>query len=244
MMLEAAVQKPILFLDFDGTVSERDAIDAILEEFADERWLGVEEEWKSGRIGSRECLARQMEFVRAAPRELDALLSSIKLDEGFGALLDACARLDVSVNILSDGFDYCIRRILAGASEPHVKKLLRGVRVYSSHLAHAGGGRWQTEFPHYRSPCAHGCATCKPTVMNQLNPREATSVFVGDGLSDAYAAREADLVFAKKSLALFCREQGITHTVYASLNDVATRLEELVRQPLSLSRGKEERARA
>jgi 2-hydroxy-3-keto-5-methylthiopentenyl-1-phosphate phosphatase len=244
MRLEAAVQKPILLLDFDGTISDRDAIDAILEEFADERWIGVEEEWKSGRIGSRECLARQMQFVRAAPRELDALIESIKLDEGFGTLLEACARLDVSVNILSDGFDYCIRRILAGASESHVKKLLRGVRVYSSHLAHAGGRLWQTEFPHYRSPCAHGCATCKPTVMNQLNPREATSVFVGDGLSDAYAARAADVVFAKKSLARFCREQGISHTAYQSLDEVASRLEEIVRAPLTHSRETEERARA
>ncbi|MDT7542065.1 MAG: 2-hydroxy-3-keto-5-methylthiopentenyl-phosphate phosphatase [Acidobacteriota bacterium] len=244
MMLEASPRKPILFLDFDGTISERDAIDAILEEFADERWVAVEEEWKSGRIGSRECLARQMEFVRAAPRELDALLASIKLDEGFGALLDACALLNVDVNIVSDGFDYCIRRILTVASDPHVKKLMRGVRACSSHLAHAGGGRWQTEFPYYRSPCAHGCATCKPAVMNLLNPQDAVSVFVGDGLSDRYAAREADLVFAKKSLALFCREQSIAHTVYASLNDVATRLEEIVREPIRMSHEMEERARA
>jgi 2,3-diketo-5-methylthio-1-phosphopentane phosphatase len=244
MMLEASVQKPMLFLDFDGTISERDAIDAILEEFADERWIGVEEEWRSGRIGSRECLARQIEFVRAAPRKLDALIESIKIDEGFGTLLEACARLDVSANIISDGFDYCIRRILAGVSEPHAKKLLRGVRVYSSHLAHAGGGRWQAEFPYFPRACTHGCATCKPTVMNRLNPREAMSVFVGDGLSDRYAAQEADLIFAKKSLSRFCREQGIAYTVYESLNDVAMRLEEIVREPLTISRETGERARA
>jgi 2-hydroxy-3-keto-5-methylthiopentenyl-1-phosphate phosphatase len=166
------------------------------------------------------------------------------LDEGFGALLETCARLEVDVNIVSDGFDYCIRRILAGAREPHVKKLLRGVRVSSCHLAHAGSGRWHVEFPYYRHACAHGCATCKPTVMNRLNPREATSVFVGDGLSDRYAAQEADLVFAKKSLARFCREQGVAHTTYQSLHEVAARLEEIVRAPLTLSRETQERALA
>ncbi|PYS76594.1 MAG: phosphatase, partial [Acidobacteria bacterium] len=45
---------PILFLDFDGTISERDAIDAMLEAFAAPEWLAVEEEWQAGRIGSRE----------------------------------------------------------------------------------------------------------------------------------------------------------------------------------------------
>jgi len=44
-------EKPVLFLDFDGTITRRDAVDAILEKFADPRWLAIEEDWKSGRIG-------------------------------------------------------------------------------------------------------------------------------------------------------------------------------------------------
>jgi 2-hydroxy-3-keto-5-methylthiopentenyl-1-phosphate phosphatase len=240
--LEASVQKPILFLDFDGTVSERDAIDAILEEFADERWLGVEEEWKSGRIGSRECLARQMALVRCAPRELDALLASIELDAGLCALLEASARLDVSVNIVSDGFDYCIRRILASANDPRVKHLLRSVRVCSSHLAHDGGTRWRTEFPYYRTTCAHGCATCKPEVMSRMNGRGAASVFVGDGLSDRYAVEAADIVFAKNGLARHCQERAIAHTVYSNLVEVAARLEDIVREFASLTHEEDERA--
>ena len=58
-MPDASHNTPILFLDFDGTISERDAIDALLEAFADSRWLVIEEEWKAGRIGSRECLREQ-----------------------------------------------------------------------------------------------------------------------------------------------------------------------------------------
>ena len=73
-MLDTSGQSPILFLDFDGTISERDAVDAILEEFADSRWLAVEEEWKAGRIGSRECLRAQMSLVSATPAEVNALL--------------------------------------------------------------------------------------------------------------------------------------------------------------------------
>jgi 2-hydroxy-3-keto-5-methylthiopentenyl-1-phosphate phosphatase len=229
-------QTPLLFLDFDGTVSSRDAVDLILDMFADERWLAVEEDWRAGRIGSRECLARQMALVRAAPRELDALLASIELDAGLGALLETCARLDVPVSIVSDGFDYCIRRILDTARDPRVAKLLRGVRVYSSRLAPAGASRWRTEFPYFSRACAHGCATCKPAVMDLLNARTAATVFVGDGLSDIHAARAADFVFAKKSLARFCRERAVWHTTYESLAEVAARLDDVVSELSLLSR--------
>jgi len=44
----------IVFLDFDGTITQRDATDVILEAYADPGWLRIEEEWKAGRIGSRD----------------------------------------------------------------------------------------------------------------------------------------------------------------------------------------------
>lgn len=235
---------PVLFLDFDGTISRRDAVDLILERFADERWLAVEEDWRSGRIGSRECLARQMALVRARPRELDELLAMIELDAGLGLLLGTCARLGVQVSVISDGFDYCIRRIFARAGVGPSVRFLRGVRLCASHLAHAGGGRWRTEFPYFRTACAHGCATCKPAVMSLLNPHDAPVVFVGDGLSDVYAAREADLVFAKKSLARFCHEHAIAHATYESLVEVAATLEKFVHEPSRLPRAAETRASA
>lgn len=220
-------EKPILFLDFDGTITRRDAVDAILEAYADPRWLAVEEQWRAGRIGSRVCLRAQMALVKATPDELDALLDSIDVDEGFALLLDTCAAADVAVHVVSDGFDYCIRRILA---RPCLRlgARLEGVRIFASHLE-ADGRRWRMEFPHSRAACEHGCATCKPSVMSMLNRAAAPSVFVGDGLSDRYAAASADLVFAKGSLAAYCREHAIGHILYEGLGEVAAQLDEVFR---------------
>jgi 2,3-diketo-5-methylthio-1-phosphopentane phosphatase len=213
-----------LFLDFDGTVTGRDAVDAILEAFADRRWLAVEEQWRAGRIGSRACLRAQMALVDAAPEELDALLDSIDVDEGFALLLDTCAARGVVVHIISDGFDYCILRILS-RHDSRLGERLKGVRIFASHLE-PDGRRWHTDFPHSRMACEHGCATCKPSVMSLLNRTGAPSVFVGDGLSDRYAAGVADLVFAKGSLAAYCREHGIAHVTYDGLALVASCLDE------------------
>jgi 2-hydroxy-3-keto-5-methylthiopentenyl-1-phosphate phosphatase len=227
LLTKGLLERPILFLDFDGTVTGRDVVDAILEAYADPRWLTVEEQWRAGRIGSRSCLRAQMALVEASRVELDALLDSIEVDEGFALLLDTCAAEEVPVHIVSDGFDYCIRRILSRPSL-QLGARLEGVRVFASHLE-PEGRRWRTDFPHPHEGCEHRCATCKPSVMAMLNGEDRLSVFAGDGLSDRYAAGAADLVFAKGSLAAHCRARGIEHVAYEGLAQVAARLDDVLR---------------
>ena len=133
--------QPVLFVDFDGTVTTRDVVDVILEKFADERWLEIEKQWRRGRIGSRDCLRAQMALVRATRGELDALLDSIRVDEGFALLLEICARHQLAVHILSDGFDYCIRRILERPPlrlDRLLRNVLGDVRAGSVILLHDG----------------------------------------------------------------------------------------------------------
>ena len=216
-------QTPILFLDFDGTISRRDAVDAILETYADPRWLTFEAEWCAGRIGSRDCLRAQMSLVRASRKQIDALLDEIGIDEDLVSLLEMCAMRDIPAHIISDGFDYCIRRILSGADK-RIAAFLRGGRVCAAHLE-SRGHLWRTEFPFFHQTCGHGCATCKPAVMRLLNKTNAPAIFVGDGLSDRYAVESADLVFAKDALAEYCSANSIEHTRYQNLGEVAAHMD-------------------
>src|ERR1700681_4641617 len=124
---------PTVFLDFDGTITLRDATDAILDAFADPAWLQIEDAWLSGQIGSRECMAAQMALVTATQDQVDCLLDGIGVDPGFATLLDACAARAAPVHIVSDGFDYCIRRILERPSLNLVARLA-GSQVVSSTL--------------------------------------------------------------------------------------------------------------
>lgn len=58
-----------------------------------------------------------MALVRASRKQIDALLDEIGIDEGLVALLQMCAMQDIPAHIVSDGFDYCIRRILSSANK-------------------------------------------------------------------------------------------------------------------------------
>lgn len=212
--------KPVIFLDFDGTISRVDVVDAILDRYADPAWEAIERDWKAGRIGSRACLAGQLALVRATPADVDALLGGIQIDRGFLPLLEACAATGMRSHIVSDGFDYCIGRILRQVPASH-QNLLAQASVHASHLEPVPPDRWATGFRHMDTECEHGCATCKPAVMAAPNPAGAPSIFVGDGLSDRYAAGAADVVFAKDKLATYCAEQGIAFRRYETLADVA-----------------------
>ncbi|HEV7844243.1 MAG TPA: HAD-IB family phosphatase [Pyrinomonadaceae bacterium] len=241
-MTELLTPEAILFLDFDGTISRRDAVDAILETYAEPKWLAYEEEWRAGRMGSRDCLYAQMALVRATKEQLDALLDEIELDEDFGSLLEMCSRHSVPVHIISDGFDYCIHRILSRAGNG-LSSLMHSIRVCASRLV-PERHYWRTEFPYFYQACAHGCATCKPAVMRLLNRTNAPAIFVGDGLSDRYAVESADIVFAKAGLAEYCLARSIEHVTYKNLGDVAAHVESLLASSTSLRGESESRASA
>jgi len=168
-------------------------------------------------------LEKQFSFVKAAPGQLNEFIDTLELDEGFLPLLDFCAESDIKIHVVSDGFDYYIRRMLEKAV---VKpQQLKRISVWANRLTAAGGNLWRTEFPFFEQVCGDGCATCKPAVMRRQNPYAAPSVFIGDGLSDRYAAQAANIVFAKSKLKDFCRQNRIPLTEYANLRQVAESLD-------------------
>ena len=52
-----------VFLDFDGTVAPDDVGVHLLEELGRPGWRELEELWRRGEIGSRECIVGQWELL-------------------------------------------------------------------------------------------------------------------------------------------------------------------------------------
>lgn len=209
--------KPIKFyLDFDGTITTEDVVDKILNRFAPESWKAIEQEWVDGKIGSRECLKRQMDLVTADPEELDLLLHDVKVDPYFVTFLKAAREFSVPVVILSDGFDWVIKRLL-NIHLHQEPSLLANLPVYCNTLAWTDT-KAVVSFP--RPACSHGCASCKESLIEELSGRLDQIIFVGDGHSDRYAAGVSDLVFAKEELYEYCREKEIPYLAYSSFKDV------------------------
>jgi 2,3-diketo-5-methylthio-1-phosphopentane phosphatase len=214
---------PVVFCDFDGTITQFDATDQILTELAHPSWREIEQQWMQGLIGSRECLERQIALVNAQAEELHAIIDAVALDADFAAFCKFARKQRLPLYILSDGFDYVIRRVLKGAGlDRHFRSNLfaSGLRVE--------GRRLVPSFPHSPEPCAHGCATCKAALINRLREGRQPVIFVGDGMSDRFAVEVADVVFAKRQLLAHCRENGITCHPFDTFKDVQAGLEKLL----------------
>lgn len=209
--------RPVIFSDFDGTITRVDVTDAILTEFADPAWQDIEEEWVAGRIGSRECLRRQMALVHASAEELDALIAAIPLDPYFSRFHQSIREAGIPFYVVSDGFDYVIRRVLRKCGADG--ELLNGCHLFSSFLR-VEGRNVLIDFPHWPLPCEHGCATCKPEVMRRLSGGHRPVIFIGDGLSDRFAVEQAEVVFARDKLLSYCREHGIPCQPFSTFQEI------------------------
>jgi 2-hydroxy-3-keto-5-methylthiopentenyl-1-phosphate phosphatase len=194
-----------LLVDFDGTIASVDTTDLLLERFAAPAWHDIEEDWKAGRIGSRECMVRQIDLVRASPAELRDFVAGIEIDPGFPAFATLCARLGHSIAVISDGLDLTVAAVL--------QRFALQLPFCANHLEWRGGDRWRLAFPHARSDCRALSGNCKCNFATS-GPSEL-SIVVGDGRSDFCVADRADLVLAKGALLDHCRARELPHYAFA-----------------------------
>lgn len=207
-------------VDFDGTITLQDTTDQLLERFADPRWHEIEEEWLAGCIGSRECMARQIELLRMTPDELDRFAAAVAIDWSFKSFVRLCERREIRLTIASDGLDHVIRAVLARAGLSHLP-------VVANRLTWRGGNRWQLESPHARADCRSASGTCKCAASRG---HHGLTLVVGDGRSDQCVAEEADFVFAKGKLAAHCRARNLPHRPIADFAQATAFMEDLLTQ--------------
>jgi 2-hydroxy-3-keto-5-methylthiopentenyl-1-phosphate phosphatase len=206
-----------IFSDFDGTITIGDATDMVLDRFADPAWRLVDEEWQSGSIGSRDCLARQIALMRCSPAEFDAAVDEIEIDPFFPRFVQFCRSRRLPLTIVSDGLDRVVFRLL--------KKLgLAPMRVFANRLKSLPHGRWSIESPHCQAACRVSAGTCKCAIVARGGA--VSSVLIGDGQSDICAALEVGFVVAKGRLAEHCATAGVRHAVFRTFEDVAELLNE------------------
>src|SRR5262249_2194426 len=129
-----------VFVDFDGTIASLDTTDSLLERFAAPEWRLIEDDWKAGLIGSRECLVRQIDLVRATPGELDDFIETIEIDPGFASFVDLCIDAGHDVTVVSDGLDRTVEAVL--------KRHDLDLDFYANHLEWRGRDGWRLGFPH------------------------------------------------------------------------------------------------
>ena len=212
--------KTAVFCDFDGTISRRDVGYNLFHHFSGGKNDELLPAWIEGTLSTRDCLRQEAAMVQASPETILEFLDQFEIDETFVAFEARCREAGVPVVVMSEGLDFYIKRILSRYGLGHLPLMCNSGFLEK--------GTIRVEFPYENSTC-RTCGNCKGERMAEYRQNQpgCRTMFVGDGYSDACAAREADLLFAKKDLCDYCEKHNIEYTAYNTFKDIASVLCEL-----------------
>jgi 2-hydroxy-3-keto-5-methylthiopentenyl-1-phosphate phosphatase len=198
-----------LVLDWDGTVTERDTLDLVLQEFGDaEIYERVEAELERGTMTLNEVIAAEFATVKEPLAEVVPwLLRRARVRAGFAEVARARRPL-----VVSSGFHELIEPVLEREG------VLGEVELRANRLDARPEG-WRVRF-RVSEPCDACGEPCKRADL----PADVEIVYAGDSHSDYCAALAADRVFATGNLARWLTERRIPFTRLVDFSQVASEL--------------------
>ncbi|KGO46602.1 hypothetical protein PEX1_098430 [Penicillium expansum] len=224
-------RKIIIFSDFDGTIFLQDTGHVLVDN------LGcgaayrnkLEEQFKTGERTFRE-ISDDMWGSLSIPfgDGFDIMEKNLELDPGFREFHQYCVREGFPFNVISAGLKPVLQRTLdlfLGEKEAST------IQIVANDLKAPGGIPWKpiwrdnTDSGHDKAESVNqgrtkAQAECEPGEIPLI-------IFIGDGVSDLAAAREADVLFARRGLRLeeYCLEHNIAYTPFDSFADVKREVE-------------------
>ncbi len=206
--------KPLLIAcDFDGTITQRDALHVIVERYGErDLWATLAPRVQSGEITVEQAMQEEFAHVRATPQEAQvAVREEAPLRDGFHEFVAWCEDLGHRLVVLSNGFRSIIEPVLAGAGLERLEVVSHDARFG------AAGARlvWSDRGPR--------CDLCnRPCKRQPLRKRwnGERLVYLGDGISDRCASRLADMVFARDGLAEHLRREGVPFVHFDDFHEV------------------------
>lgn len=201
-----------IFIDFDGTITE-DIGEKIFLKF------GKKEEVKrfindllADKISSKDFWFFVCDSIpEIHKKELNDFIDGFNIDPGFRDFYRFCNENKIELFILSDGFDYYIKRILKKEGLEEIKYYANKLQIINNKLV--------PSFP-YQDIDFPSSANCKRNHIINNSGEDEYTVFIGDGNSDKYAVPYCDFIFAKNDLLKFCEKERISYSPFDNFDDV------------------------
>lgn len=210
-------KKPIIFCDFDGTITMKDNIIAIMKEFAPPEWKSITDQILGQEISVREGVSTLFTLLPSAQQEeiTSFVVEGAEIRPGFNRLLKFVDTEEVAFNVVSGGIDFFVDPIL----RPYG---LKDSQVYRNE-SDFSGERIEIKWPHpCDEQCDVDCGLCKTSIIRSYSSEDYYRIVIGDSITDLAAAKLADLVFARGYLLEKCKKMGLRYQEYETFDDVIT----------------------
>lgn len=208
-------KQPIIFCDFDGTITDNDNIVAIMKHFKPEGYEAVMEATLKRSISIREGVGRMFALFPSSMREqiVSFAIQQAVIREGFVEFLEYLKSEGIPFYVTSGGIDFFVDPLLEpfGIPEGHI----------FCNRANFEGERIEITWPHpCQEPCESDCGMCKVTVMKEFPPKQYTRILIGDSITDFEGAKQADLVYSRSTLTEQCQKLGVNHVPFHTFTEI------------------------
>ncbi|KAK5782057.1 putative phosphoric monoester hydrolase PWA37_002401 [Arxiozyma heterogenica] len=221
------IPKAVIFTDFDGTVTWQDSNDYLTDTlgFGKEERLRIFEGVLDGTTSFREGFTRMINSITSPlPESVKILEEKIQLDPGFKETFDWAQANNVPIIVVSSGMHPIIKHLLTNLlGAEHIDK----IDIVSNDVELDENNKMtvvyrdETPFGHDKSKTIglYKENFEKDLADGQVRP---TYFYCGDGISDLSAAKECDLLFAKrgKDLITYCKKQNVPYHEFDTFKDI------------------------
>ena len=213
----------VIFSDFDGTITDRDAIVMTLERFAPPEWRDIARRiLKERTLPVQEGIQQLYALMPSALKEdiIRFVIEEVALREGFADFMAWRKQADIPFWVVSGGLDAFITPVM----DP-----FEGDYTLFANTAHFEEASIVVGMPYAPKDCSvcGTCACCKVEILNQWEDASTFKIAIGDSVTDFGMARVADWVFARDALAEELRQEGRTFTPFETFHDIQESLDKL-----------------
>ncbi|KAA0546660.1 2-hydroxy-3-keto-5-methylthiopentenyl-1-phosphate phosphatase [Bacillus sp. BGMRC 2118] len=208
------MKKPVIFCDFDGTITETDNIISLMKQFAPPEWDGIKEQVLSQEISIQEGVGRMFSLLPSSLKEelISFLRDTAIIRDGFAQFVKFTKEEGIPLFIVSGGIDFFVYPLLTG--------------LVDEEFIYCNGSSFSEEKIQILWPnscegdCDNGCGCCKPTIINKLTSGDEEIIVIGDSITDLQAAKLADTVFARDFLSVKMKEMNLPYHSFETFHDV------------------------
>jgi len=177
----------IVQCDFDGTIIKNNLSVLLREKYACGDWQKIDSDYLQGRLTVEQSNKLQFALIKEPKERLQAFVRQhIELRPGFVEFVRYCQESAILFVIVSSGLDFYIEPVLTEIGMPDLEL----------HCGRASFGRNGVDVSYYDTEGNIVSEGFKKKYLTWLRKRGKNIIYIGDGLSDLEAARQADHIFA------------------------------------------------
>ena len=213
--------KIVVFSDFDGTITEKDVILMIMEEFAPPEWLEIKDKILHKRsITLKDGVEKLFNLINSESKDklITYVTKNVKIRTGFKDFLDFCNFNKMVFKVVSGGLNFFIEPLL----ESHKDSL-----EIICNDADFNSERIKINYKYLPKNCnlCGNCGCCKIEIIEQYPKEKYKRVLIGDSLTDLAASKVVDLVYARSHLIEYLRQENISYIPFENFYDIKAHME-------------------